>query len=213
MDVLISLASIFFGFLAIVIVVPAWLRHRSRVLALQTISEAIEKGRPSDATLIERLLVPRRPQVGKWFALLNLFIGVGGICVGVALALAVQVLEVASGDDAAGMMIGSSVNFCNGIGLTTLGLLSLRFFSGMTRPAPRWDYPAVLALIALFLGVSGICVASGLSLAAHFFVAPISGEGEADGLRIGALFNACSGVGFTFLGLFILRIFGSYKDA
>lgn len=213
MDFVISLLSIVFSFLAIVILVPLWLRHRTRMQALKTISEAVEKGRPTDATLVERLLAPRRSQVGKWFALLNLFIGVGGLCVGIALALAVHVLEVASGDDAAGMMIGSLVNLCNGIGLTILGVISLRLFSGMSRPAPHWDYPAVLALIALFLGVSGISVASGLSLAAHFYVGPISGDAEADGLLIGALFNACSGVGFTSLGVFILRVFGGHKDA
>ena len=213
MGFLISLASIFFGFLAIVIVVPAWLRHRSRMLALKTIGDAIEKGRPTDAALIERLVFPPRSQFGKWFALLNLFLGVGAIFVGAALALAVHGLAFVSGDDAAGMMIGSLVNICNGIGLTALGLISLRFFSGMSRPAPRWDYAAVLALIALFLGVGGLGVASGLSLAAHFYVGPVSGLDEADGVLMGALFNACSGVGFTLLGLFILRVFVTYKDA
>jgi hypothetical protein len=213
MGQLTSLAGIFFGFLAIIIVVPAWLRHRSRALALRTITEAIEKGRPAEAALVERLLVPRRPQVGKWFALINLLIGVGGLCVGTALALAVNVLEIASGDDAAGMMIGSLVNLCNGVGLTALGLVSLRFFSGMTRPAPRWDYLSILALISLFLGISGLCVASGLSLAAHFVVGPISGEEEARGLLMGALFNACSGVGFTVFALLLLRVFAKYEDA
>ena len=213
MGQLIALASIVFGFLAIIIVVPIWLRHRSRTLVLRTIADAIEKGRAADAAAMERLLVPSRPQVGKWYALINLFFGVGAFCAGAALALAVHALEFVSGEDAAGMMIGSLINLCNGIGLTTLGLVSLRLFSGMKRPAPRWDYPAVLALLALFLGVSGICVASGLSLAAHFYVAPISGKVEADGLRMGALFNACSGVGFTLLGVFILRVFGTSKDA
>lgn len=203
----------FFAFLAIVIVMPLWLRNRTRALALRTISEAIEKGRDTDVALIERLLMPPQPAIGKGFALLNLFLGVGSLCVGIALAL-VRLTGIVSGADAAaGIMVGSLVNGGIGIGLTALGIASLRFLSGMHRPAPRWDYATILALVTLFLGVSGLGVCAGLTLAAHIYVAPAMGEPVASGMMIGALVNGCSGVGFTVLGVFILRTFAVYKDS
>lgn len=203
----------FFAFLAIVILVPIWQRSRTRALALRTISQAIANGRETDVALIERLLLPPQPAVGKGFALLNLFLGVGAICVSVALALAVQVLQVASGPDAAGMMIGSCVNLGIAVSLSTLGIMSLRRLSGLRRPAPRWDYATVLALVTLFLGASGLGIGAGLTLAANTFVGPALGEAKASGMMVGALVNCCSGVGFTGLGIFILRTFAVYKDS
>jgi hypothetical protein len=204
---------IFFAFLAIVILVPIWLRSRSRALALRTISEAIAKNRETDVALIERLLLPPQPAVGKGFALLNLFLGVGALGISVALAIAVRVLHVASGADAAGMMVGSSVNLGIAVSLTTLGIVSMHRFSGLRRPAPRWDYATVLALVTLFFGASGLGIGAGLTLAANTFVGPEMGEATASGMMVGALVNCCSGVGFTGLGVFILRTFAVYKDS
>ncbi|HMN45207.1 MAG TPA: hypothetical protein PKE27_11560 [Povalibacter sp.] len=211
MSQLITLASVFLGFIAIVIVIPSWLRHRSRTLALRTISEAIASGRLADAALIEQMLVPPRRPVGRWFALFNLVVGVGGLCVGTALSIASHLLV--STADAAGMMVGALINLSSGVGLTTLGLLSMRFLSGTTRPAPVWDYASILALVTLFLGVSGLSTATGLSLAAQFYIAPAMGERAAHGMLIGATINACTGIGFTALGLFILRTFATCKEA
>ena len=209
---LVSVPIAFFAFLAILILAPVWLRHRTRSEALRVISEAVAKDRPTDAALIERLLAPPPPRpVGKWFALLNIVLGVGGLCVGTALSIASRFVPSATG--AAGMMVGALVNLGLGIGLTTLGFVGLRFLSGATRPAPRWDYASILALITLFLGVSGLSVATGLTLAANFFVASAMGERAANGMLIGATMNACTGIGFTALGIFILRTFATYKEA
>lgn len=213
---LMSIASIpiaFFAFLAVVIIVPIWLRNRTRALALQTISEAIAKNRETDVALIERLLLAPQPAVGKGFALLNLFLGIGALGVGTALALAARVLRAANGAGAAEMMIGSCVNLGIASALITLGIVSMRLFSGLRRPAPRWDFAAVLALAALFLGASGLGIGAGLAVAANTFVAPAMGEATASGMKVGALVNCCSGVAFTGLGSFILRTFTLYKGS
>lgn len=208
---IVSIPIAFFAFLAVVILLPTLLRHRSRTAALQVISDAVEKGRPTDAALVERILAPPPPRpVGKWFALLTLVLGVGGLCVGTGLSISSRFLPSATG--AAGMMIGALVNLGMGIGFTTLGLLSLKYLSGKTRPPPRWDYASILALVTLFLGVSGLSVGSGLTIAASFFVADALGRSAANGMLIGATVNICSGVGFTALGIFILRSFATYKE-
>lgn len=209
---IVSIPIAFFAFLAVIILVPNLLRHRSRTAALQVISEAMEKNRPTDAALVERMLAPPPPRpVGKWFTLLTLVLGVGGLCIGTALTISSRFLPSPTG--AAGMMIGALTNLGMGVGFTTLGLFSWRLLSGATRPPPRWDYASILALITLFLGVSGLSVGTGLALAANFFVAAALGQDVANGLLIGATVNICSGVGFTALGLFILRSFATYKDA
>lgn len=216
MNTIVLVPISFFAFLAIVILVPAWLRHRSRMLALRALGDAIEKGRTADAALIERLVMPKPRPVGKWFALLNLGLGVGALCIGVALGLAVRLLGHRLGLDtegAAGMMIGSFVNTSIGIGLTALGLISMTLFSGRSRPEPRWDYASVLALISLFFGVSGLAVSVGLALASYTYVVLTANEHTATGLLMGAIVNGCSGVGFTLLGAFILRSFVSFRES
>jgi hypothetical protein len=201
----------FFAFLAIVLVVPAWLRHRARVMALRMMCDAMANGRATDAAVIEKLLLPPPRAVGKGFALINLVLGVSAFCIGVALALAVRILGDDASSDPAGMMVGSLVNVCVGVGLIALAAVSLRLFSGIRRPARRWDYASVLALITLFLGTSSIAIASGLALAAHFYVGPASGDRAAAGMFVGALVNACSGIGFIALGVFILRVFADHR--
>ncbi len=213
MNHLIALAGIFFGFVAIIVLVPIWLRHRSRAQAIRAISEAIEKGRETAAALIERLVLPRahlagareRP-VGLWFALAMLVLGVSALCVGAGLTLAARFVDPAIAPG----MVGACVNLGSGIAYTTLGLFSLRFLSGRTRPAPRWDYASILALITLFLGASGAGVSAGLGFAARVFAAPAFGDQAAAGMLIGAFINACTGIGFTMLGIFILRVFATY---
>lgn len=205
----------FFAFLAILVVVPAWLRYRSRMFALRTLREAVDKGREVDATLIERFLASNQRQVGKGFALFNLVLGVGALSIGIALGLAVHLLGHRLGldaDGAAGMMTGSFVNGSIGVGLTALGLIIMKLFAARGRPALRWDYAVVLAFICLFLGVSGMSVGVGLALASCFHVVVAGNEGTATGLAMGALVNSCTGVGFTVLGVFILRSFVMRRD-
>lgn len=53
MDALIPLA--FFGFLAAIILVPVWLKERTKQSAHHLISQALDKGQPLDANLMREL--------------------------------------------------------------------------------------------------------------------------------------------------------------
>jgi hypothetical protein len=105
------------------------------------------------------------------------------------------------------------VNLGIGVSFTTLGIVSMRRWSGLRRPVPIWDYATVLALVTLFFGASGLGIGAGLSLAANTFVADALGVDKASGMMVGALVNCCGGLGFTGLGIFILRTFAAYKDS
>ena len=68
-------------------------------------------------------------------------------------------------------------------------------------------------LVMLFFGASGLGIGAGLTFAANTFVEQAMGEDKASGMMVGALVNCCSGLGFTGLGIFILRTFAIYKDS
>lgn len=53
---------IFFGFLAAIILVPIWLREKSRQSAHQIISQALERGQTLDASVVRELTQVGRPQ-------------------------------------------------------------------------------------------------------------------------------------------------------
>ena len=77
----------FFGFLAAVILVPIWLRERTKQSAHQLISQAIEKGQPLDPAIMKQLTEgtaktsqqPDRPRrtLGSGVVLLALALGFG----------------------------------------------------------------------------------------------------------------------------------------
>lgn len=205
----------FFAFLAVVLLVPHWLRYRAHRAALQVVSEAAAKGHTPDSMLVERLLTKPRPAVGKWFTLLNLLLGVGALSVGMALTVSSYLLHDRAGGSTidSSPIVGGLMNLCIGAGLITLGLFSLRWFSGRSRPSPQWDYAAILALVCLFLGASGISIATGLTLSAQIFVEPRQGARAATEMLTGALVNACSGIGFVVLGIGIFRWFAAWDDA
>lgn len=76
---------VFFGFLAAVILVPIWLRERTKQSAHQLLSQALEKGQQLDPTILKQLTEgtakpsqqPDRPRrtLGSGVVLLALAIG------------------------------------------------------------------------------------------------------------------------------------------
>lgn len=60
MDAEVFIPFLFFGFLAAVILVPIWLKERTKQSAHQLISQALEKGQPLDPQLMRELT-----QVGR----------------------------------------------------------------------------------------------------------------------------------------------------
>jgi hypothetical protein len=187
----------FFGFLAFAVVGQAWIRHRSRIATLRVISEAAAKGAPLDPILVERLLAKPKPAAGKWFGFVSLVLGVCFLCIGLALSVS-QMLRT----DEFG--IGPIVNLSLGSGLTTLGIVMLRLYSGRWRPAPQWDYPAGLALACLMIGTMGMSIGTALALGSAIGY---------DDMTTGALVTGFSGVGLIILGTVILRLFGQVPES
>jgi hypothetical protein len=75
---------VFFGFLAAIILVPIWLRERTRQSAHQLMSQALEKGQPLDPELMRQLTEGQRRQqdrprrtLGSGVVLLALALGFG----------------------------------------------------------------------------------------------------------------------------------------
>jgi hypothetical protein len=184
----------FFAFIAAAIIVPAWLQHRGRVVALQAIGEAAARGQVIDAALIERLMPPRRMAVGKFFSIICFLFGAPPFGVGVGLIAA----AVFTGQPT---MVGGTINLCLGALLVSLGLIVLRTLTGAK--APRWDFATVTALVCLFLGVCGIGVCIGLALGRQAYPPDASA-----GMLIGSLVNGGSGIALTGLGVFLIRVFG-----
>jgi hypothetical protein len=190
---------VFFAFLAVVLLVPSWLNHRSREAALRIIAESVEKGRPLDPQIIDRMLAKPWPNVGKGFALLNLVLGVLHLCVGIALAVAAHLPP-----GTPGLMTGALVNLCIGPGLIALGVVAWRAFARSGRSSRKWNYAGVLALVCLYFGVVGLCVGAGLALAASIYPHDMDSRGVAR--FIGALVNLSYGAGLTLLGIIVLRL-------
>ena len=62
MDESIFIPFIFFGFLGAVILVPIWLREKTKQSAHQLMAQALEKGQPLDPALLQQLTDNRRQQ-------------------------------------------------------------------------------------------------------------------------------------------------------
>ena len=189
-----------FASVVAVILGTVWLATRRRIAALGLIKEAVAKGQTLDAALVDRLMPERQAAVGKWFAIICLLFGAPALGVGAGLLVAANAF--ATGETAAGLLVGSSVNLANGVVLVLLGLVSLRVLTGVR--APRWDFATVLGLICLFLGACGVGVGTGLSFASQIYAQ----DEWRLGLLIGALVNGGAGGALAALGVFILRVFG-----
>jgi hypothetical protein len=114
---------IFFGFLAAIILVPIWLKERTKQSAHQLISQAIDKGQPLDPALMRQLTENKKEQqdrprrtLGSGIILLALaggFVGAGFF------------IENISGSSEAfgGMMIPAAILGSLGIAFILLALV------------------------------------------------------------------------------------------
>lgn len=122
---------IFWGFIAAIILVPAWMRHQQRMASIRLVSEALAKGAQLDPEITAKLMSPQRDNFGRGFALLFLFLGIGGLCVGLGLGVGSQMFMPRldeSGRAAAGMMLGATITGLSGLGFIGLGALTLWLF-------------------------------------------------------------------------------------
>ena len=112
------------------------------------------------------------------------------------------------------MRVGSLVNLCIGAGYIALGVMSLRYFAGRNRPAPKWDFGTALALACLFFGAGGLAVGTGLTVGAVQYNASVDeSAGTSAGMLVGALVNLCMGAGLTILGVIIFRLFDERQES
>ncbi len=202
-------------FLAVVLLIPAWLQNRARLASLRLVHDAIERGQSLDPVIVERLLAPaRRPTSTNWFALICFIFGVLGLCVGTALAMGAfffgNILDP-TGQAGAGMMLGALINGTVGLALTLLGIFSLRMFA---HRASDGGIAMWFVQLCLFFGASGAALGVALAFGAQFLAAQLGIVGQAvAGLMLGALVTGFSGLGLTVLGVVALRIFAGKSEA
>ncbi|MBN8606686.1 MAG: hypothetical protein J0L81_07195 [Caulobacterales bacterium] len=85
MDADIFVPFVFFGFLGAIILVPIWLKERTKQSAHQLIAQALDKGQPLDPALLRQLTEPaKKPQdkarnsLGSGVVLMGLALGFVG---------------------------------------------------------------------------------------------------------------------------------------
>jgi hypothetical protein len=115
---------VFFGFLAAIILVPIWLKERTKQSAHQLISQALEKGQPLDPALLQQLTEGsnKPPQdrarrtLGSGIVLLGLAVGFG---------VAGYVISQSTGAEEAfgGMMVPATILGALGIAFTLLAII------------------------------------------------------------------------------------------
>jgi hypothetical protein len=116
---------VFFGFLAAIILVPIWLKERTKQSAHNLISQALEKGQPLDANLMRELTNASANQAPPDKARRSLGSGVvllalaGGF---VAAGFAVDGFDP-SGSALRGMMVPAAILGALGVGFILLALV------------------------------------------------------------------------------------------
>ena len=125
MDGGVVVVFVFFGFLAAIILVPIWLRERTKQSAHTLISQAMEKGQPLDPTLMRQLTenVAGRSQQDR--ARRTLGSGVVLLALGGGFALAAYFTGEVSGAEEAfnGMMIPAVILCALGAAFLLLALV------------------------------------------------------------------------------------------
>ena len=126
MDADIFVPFLFFGFLAAIILVPIWLRERTKQSAHNLISQALEKGQPLDPALMRELTQATASQqpspdkarrsLGSGVVLLAL---AGGF---VAAGFAVDGFDP-SGSALRGMMVPAAILGMLGLGFVVLAMV------------------------------------------------------------------------------------------
>jgi hypothetical protein len=115
---------VFFGFLAAVILVPIWLKERTKQSAHQLLSQALDKGQTLDPALLRQITEgSSKPQqdrarrtLGSGIVLLGLALGFG---------IAGYVIGQTTGADEAfgGMMVPATILGALGIAFTLLAII------------------------------------------------------------------------------------------
>ena len=123
MDADIFVPFVFFGFLGAVILVPIWLKERTKQSAHQLISQALDKGQPLDPALVRQLTEPaKKPQdkarnsLGSGIVLLGLALGFVGA------GFAVQ--QISGAEEAlGGMLVPAAILGSLGIAFLLLAIV------------------------------------------------------------------------------------------
>jgi len=125
MDADVFVPFVFFGFLAAIILVPIWLREKTKQSAHNLISQALEKGQPLDPALMRELTQASanqpppdkaRRSLGSGVVLLAL---AGGF---VAAGYAISGMPGA-GDALNGMMVPAAILGALGLGFVVLAII------------------------------------------------------------------------------------------
>ncbi|MBI1250348.1 MAG: hypothetical protein GC189_02620 [Alphaproteobacteria bacterium] len=118
----------FFGFLTAVIVVPIWLRERTRQSAHKLISQAIERGQALDPETIERLTTD--PTRGRQHDRPRRTLGTGVILMALALALSGSAFFTGdfdpTGHSFGGQMTGAAILAALGLAFLILAVVDYR---------------------------------------------------------------------------------------
>lgn len=124
MDAEVFVPFLFFGFLGAIILVPIWLREKSRQSAHQIISEALERGQTLDVNVVRELTQVGRPQPQergrRTLGLGIVLLAIAGGFAGGGLAL-MGIAPEALG----GMLVPAAFLGALGIGFTLLGIVDL----------------------------------------------------------------------------------------
>ncbi|MDX2237544.1 MAG: DUF6249 domain-containing protein [Hyphomonadaceae bacterium] len=114
---------VFFGFLGAIILVPTWLRERTKQSAHKLISQAIERGQTLDPSLLERLTDTPQKQVDRPRRTL----GSGVVLIALAIGLGAASF-LSNGFDYAdassdGMILGATILGALGLGFLILAIV------------------------------------------------------------------------------------------
>lgn len=117
--------------LTAILLVPSWLRHKTRIAVLKVIAEASAKGQSFDPAILEQLAAGSKSNLSRWFTFICLFCGPGPLALGIVLGIATGLFGGQLGFDEAtrkSLLIPALYSGGSGLGFTFLGFLSLRLF-------------------------------------------------------------------------------------
>ncbi|MEQ1920792.1 MAG: hypothetical protein ABL955_16495 [Elusimicrobiota bacterium] len=124
MDAEFFVPFVFFGFLGAIILVPIWLREKTRQSAHQIISQALERGQTLDVSVVRELTQMGRPQPQERG---RRTLGLGIVLLGIAGGFAAGGWALAGLAQEAlfGMLVPAAFLAALGIAFTLLGIVDL----------------------------------------------------------------------------------------
>lgn len=114
---------VFFAFLTAIILVPTWLRERTKQSAHKLISQAIERGQTLDPALLERLTDTPQKQVDRPRRTLGSGVVLIALAIGLAAASFVSNGFDFGGASADGMILGATILGALGFGFLILAIV------------------------------------------------------------------------------------------